>query len=96
MQLLKEKTLDHTIKLLISEQFPTIRSDATSTSRHDGNSHHDESTCTPPVLHQKLLKHDVPKSLHENQICLLCQCLICLHKQILFYLKRNSYYNHSW
>lgn len=77
---------------LLSNQlilFPTISSDPTPTGGHYGDSHHDESTSTPAILHQELFQHNIPQSLHEYQVRLLGQCFICLRQQVLFNLYIN-------
>lgn len=59
-------------------------------SSDDGHCHHNKATCTPNVLHEELLDHDVPQALGQDQIHLFSQSLVALLQLQHLYLSHRK------
>lgn len=56
----------------------------------DWHGHHDQPAAAPHVLHEELLDHDVPESLGQNQINLVCQSTVALLQLVHLHLESTK------
>lgn len=56
----------------------------------DRHGHHHKAAAAPHVLHEELLDHDIPESLRQNQIYLVCQRAVALLQLVHLYLESTK------